>query len=257
MSRNSVGAGLALGLRVSLNKGQGGSGVPAPPGFLPSDVSNLELWYDADDATTITDTGGLVDQWDDKSGNSRNLISSGTDRPTITTDSGDAAIQFSGAEFLSVTGLSTFNTSGEASIFAVMRQTVTTGTQSFFVIANSSNDDIPLNRTQSGSATRSEFDGTTQSRVDLAVSIDTLRRYIVARHDSANNSDIVNNLGNSATDISTGGLAQNAEKVFVGRDRFAGNFFNGFLMELGYYSRRITDLERTDIEDYLASKWSL
>ena len=35
--------------------------------FLPTDISGLSLWLDADDATTITIATG-VSQWDDKSG---------------------------------------------------------------------------------------------------------------------------------------------------------------------------------------------
>ena len=35
--------------------------------FLPSSISSLALWLDANDASTITQTGGLVSQWDDKS----------------------------------------------------------------------------------------------------------------------------------------------------------------------------------------------
>lgn len=34
----------------------------------------LGVWLDSSDASTITDTGGLVDQWDDKSGNSRHAF---------------------------------------------------------------------------------------------------------------------------------------------------------------------------------------
>ena len=40
------------------------------------------VWFDASDTDTIQDTGGLTDQWNDKSGNGRNATATGTDRPT-------------------------------------------------------------------------------------------------------------------------------------------------------------------------------
>jgi hypothetical protein len=51
----------------------GNSGVA----FLPTDLSNLLLWLDASDASTITETLGAVSQWDDKSGNG-NHVTQGT-----------------------------------------------------------------------------------------------------------------------------------------------------------------------------------
>ena len=44
------------------------------------------LWLDAADASTITESGGAVSQWDDKSGNGRNAIqSTSAARPALTT----------------------------------------------------------------------------------------------------------------------------------------------------------------------------
>jgi len=39
--------------------------------WTPADIDTA-LWLDAADASTITESGGLVSQWDDKSGNGRN-----------------------------------------------------------------------------------------------------------------------------------------------------------------------------------------
>lgn len=45
--------------------------------------SNLELWLDASDSSTISKSGGYVNQWLDKSSNKRVLTQSGSDRPQI------------------------------------------------------------------------------------------------------------------------------------------------------------------------------
>jgi hypothetical protein len=53
--------------------------------FTPLDIAGCALWLDASDAATITDTGGLVDQWDDKSTAGRDVTAAGTSRPTTGT----------------------------------------------------------------------------------------------------------------------------------------------------------------------------
>lgn len=45
--------------------------------------STLKLWLDADDADTITQSGGLVSQWNDKSGNNKHAVqNTGAQQPT-------------------------------------------------------------------------------------------------------------------------------------------------------------------------------
>jgi hypothetical protein len=52
----------------------------------PSMISTA-LWLDATDSSTITEDGGVVSQWNDKSGNARNAAQSISDsRPTYTSD---------------------------------------------------------------------------------------------------------------------------------------------------------------------------
>lgn len=41
--------------------------------WTPANAANLIAWYDASDADTITESGGNVSQWRDKSGNARHL----------------------------------------------------------------------------------------------------------------------------------------------------------------------------------------
>lgn len=53
--------------------------------FAPTDIANLQAWYDASDTATITDAGGgAVSAWADKSGNSYTLTEA-TNRPTTGT----------------------------------------------------------------------------------------------------------------------------------------------------------------------------
>ena len=59
---------------VSLLGAQAAGGL-----WTPADITT-QIWYDASDASTVTEVGGRLSQWDDKSGNGRNAISgSGAD----------------------------------------------------------------------------------------------------------------------------------------------------------------------------------
>ena len=51
--------------------------------FSPLSISGALLWLDASDAATITQSGGSISQWADKSGRANNATAAGAARPTI------------------------------------------------------------------------------------------------------------------------------------------------------------------------------
>ena len=55
-------------------------------GFLPTSLSNCQFWYDANDLATITLSGSNVTNWNDKSGNGRNLARITTPGPFLTSN---------------------------------------------------------------------------------------------------------------------------------------------------------------------------
>jgi hypothetical protein len=70
-----VGRGL-----LDLASGRLFSNISLP--WTPEDIATA-AWYDAFDSDTITESGGAVSQWDDKSGNGRHLTQgTGTKQPT-------------------------------------------------------------------------------------------------------------------------------------------------------------------------------
>ena len=76
-------------------------------GFSPSDIADLALWLDASDETTITESGGSVSQWSDKSGNGNHATQgTGANQPTTGgTLNGKNALTFVGTDpnFFSLT----------------------------------------------------------------------------------------------------------------------------------------------------------
>lgn len=59
--------------------------VVASAEFRPTDISGLFAWYRSD--LGVTESGGLVSQWNDQSGNGRNL-SEATNKPTYSSSGG-------------------------------------------------------------------------------------------------------------------------------------------------------------------------
>lgn len=76
------------------------------------DLISTALWLDAADASTITQSSGLISQVNDKSGNGRNFTASGGARPTLTSGglNGRPVFTFGGTQYLtSANDASTWN----------------------------------------------------------------------------------------------------------------------------------------------------
>jgi hypothetical protein len=57
-------------------------------GFDPTTIAGLQVWYDGNDASSVTLVSGKVSQWSDKSGNARHATqSNATYRPTYSSNS--------------------------------------------------------------------------------------------------------------------------------------------------------------------------
>ena len=78
---------------------------------IPLGISNLSFWYDASDAASITSSGGLISQWNDKSGNGYHATASGALRPTLTSSylNGNPVVTFGGSQYLTATTSQTSN----------------------------------------------------------------------------------------------------------------------------------------------------
>src|SRR5574337_1119294 len=107
---------------------------PIPTAVFPSDfLTVVSGWYDASDSSTITQSGGLVSQLDDKSGRGNHLTGSGGDRPTTGTRTinGLNVLDFNGTSNQLRKGSGVDSLGG--SIYAVVQcDTVSGGTMVFF-----------------------------------------------------------------------------------------------------------------------------
>jgi hypothetical protein len=84
--------------------------------WTPADITTL-AWYDASDASTITEAAGAVSQWDDKSGNSRDVVqATGSKQPLWNLSD---SINFNGTTETLNNAVPFMFANGEVDIFAV------------------------------------------------------------------------------------------------------------------------------------------
>ena len=124
-----------IGISLALNRLGGASS------FSPSDITSLLAWYDPSDATTITDTGGLVDQLDDKSGNGAHLTQSSAARPTTGTRTQNSlnVLDCNISDYMTKSAFAV-PASGDIAIFMVAQIDVVDATSDSIVSMDATND---------------------------------------------------------------------------------------------------------------------
>lgn len=96
---------LGIGLGVNMRRRVSSGDVD----WTPANITT-HRWYDGLDASTITETGGLISQWDDKTGNGQNCVqTTGASQPSVGTLNGLAAIEFDGvSDFFNMPTLTSY-----------------------------------------------------------------------------------------------------------------------------------------------------
>lgn len=128
---------------------------PPPSGWTPSSLTNLEFWLDANEASTLTVSGGSVSEWRDRSGKSRHF-SNGTTafQPAYSATglNGKPALNFTGDDVLSSGLVTVTGLAGNLSAFIVSSVSVTSGNGSTSRILNWTGNGQPNDYSSTGSA---------------------------------------------------------------------------------------------------------
>ena len=242
-----------------------------PTAFVnPTNLTGLQLWLDASDASTLYDatTGGslvavdgAIARWEDKSGNARHATQATSgNRPTRKTSvlNGRDAILFDGSD----DGLAVPNTfgqwgTGNWSMFMAVRTGTSVTSKYLFssvVLVNSLfiwsvGDDIRV-RTAGGSSQ------TLSPNLSAATSTGVITSVI------RNGTAFTGRIGassNTAT-TSSNGLSFDGATVEIGiynEPGFRGLPWNGHICEVIAYDSALSDTNRTIVENYLKSKWGI
>lgn len=221
---------------------QGSQGAQGAAGGPP--VAGYWVWYDASDVASITESGGLVSQLADKSGNSIHLTASGVQRPTTgtRTQNGLNVLDFNGT----LNGLAaTFGSrTTNRTIFAVALSDVGTGGSNIVGMSfGGLYTDAPLVRF-------AVYAGTAMAGRTIVTSANVHTAIVQA---AANDRLYFN--GTLDTDGNAGGTTA-ATAVALGSAVDYGSFWwNGWIAEAIIYESVLSDGDRGSVEAYLKAKW--
>lgn len=226
--------------------------------FVPTDISNMALWLDAADTSSITASGGAVSQWNDKSGNGRHATQGTSgNRPT--------------------TGTRTLNSKNALDFVAASNHllelpsgmyAVSAGANTVIVVAaadNTNNNHRFYNGSVSGTTcVTARYGSTTTFSVQNRTAV-ALTNITITRNTSAHAMGYRRS-GTAITpfyDGAEGAAGSNAQDVTltalgIGRDPSSTtDSFDGVMAEILVFSRSLTNAELNKIGSYLASKWGI
>jgi hypothetical protein len=236
--------------------------------------ASLALWLDADDASTITLNGSTVSQWNDKSGNKRNVSrATAANQPTYTASglNGKPVITFDGTNdsLINASAGLMRAVSGATSVIVMSRAANLAAASDLLWIGMSTGNARLVMSFRIGLAAPGE--GFTSGGRRLSTdSFQTVTGFAytsnpiiaAARHDYANaNLEIWQDgtAGASRVYQTAGVTDNNAGELSVGAGNTAGTGapLNGYIAEITLVHSALSTTDRQKLEGYLAHKWGL
>jgi hypothetical protein len=232
---------------------------------LPTAITGLVGWYDADDLTSISQTAGKVDQWSDKSGNSNHATQTSSARPDLVpntaTGNTRGAISFAGAQhWLACNGLAaTFSGANlPYTIFAVAKQNTQGSVNDLFCASNSGSNRPLRNLFKATPAilrsTEGNNAGSSASVSDSNVGL--LNFDVVAVRGSGTSSQLFVNGTQTATNATSLG-ATTINQCVIGARRILttmSSFWDGLISEILIYNSALSDADIARANNYLQVK---
>jgi hypothetical protein len=221
----------------------------------------VTAWYDASDATTLTEAGGAVSQWSDKSGNDLHLVQNDSNKQPVsggTPIDGKNAINFDGSNDSLTTSSNPFGaTINDAFVIAVHRiDSVSQGT--FFTLSGASNSRWQAHAPWSDGNVYFDMGGNGgSSRVSSSYGVSAGDSVLVSFYGSTTDSvqQILKN-GTLLAGDSSGHSVSTAGNIHVGSDG-SSNAQDSSIGEFLVINGTVNAEDRQRLEGYLAHKWGL
>jgi hypothetical protein len=219
----------------------------------------LQLWLDASDPSTITDSGGSVSQWDDKSGMSNDTTQgTGSAQPatTASTENGRNILDYDGSDVLLAPSGIFAIPQGNSTTFVVAKRATEDGSLDavFGMAAGASNDFFILFSNISGAITATNRAGggsaiSSVGNTNTDMNIITFRRSGTTQGISVNGeTEITNTSALDTGTITSAGVGAAGTGAFP----LIGNF-----AELLVYNRSLSAAEIVMVNTYLSNKWGV
>jgi len=233
---------------------------PASLPFSPRNISGLALWFDAADSNTITLSSGSLTQWNDKSGNGRNLTAvSGYANATVS-----SAFQ---------NGLNVFNFSGNG-LYRTVANSAVYPQDVYIIVALKSltnqSDVLSMGPTDADNFNSLIFSEDIQSRWKNGSSFgirnlfspinETSTGFLLIQWSIANINYLLRRNGTLLVQSSSFAYSLPGGSIFqVGfrhTDITSANF-SGYIGEIVVFNNQLGDAQRQQVEGYLAHKWGM
>jgi hypothetical protein len=235
-------------------------------GVLPTNYPSLQLWLDASDASSTTLSGTSVTTWMDKSGTGHNATNATTGEPIIATNatlagtgaSAGRVVRFNGSStILGVTGNLTFLAGVPYTIIAMEVANNNGATASYYIGTDPTGTDRAL---QIGYRSQNDFTlaqyGDDFDYTGATFTYPQARMWTCkANNGGAGGRAIYLNGASVATSANTAVLGT-PTGGYIGASFGRGEHYNGDLAEILVYTNALTDVQRSNIENYLVYKWT-
>ena len=229
-------------------------------GFDPRSVPGCQLWLDGADTSSMTLSGSSVTQWNDKSGNGRNLTAvSGYANATVS-----SAFQ---------NGLNVFNFSGNG-LYRTVANSAVYPQDVYIIVALKSltaqSDVLAMGPTDADNFNSLIFSEGTQSRWKngssngvrnvFSTTDETSTGFLLIQWSIANNNYLLRRNGTLLAQSSSFTYSLPGGSIFqVGfrHTNITAANFSGYIGEIVVFNNQLGDTQRQQVEGYLAHKWGL
>lgn len=244
---------------------------PRDSGFNPRSITGLQLWLDANDASTMTLNGGTVSEWRSKVGSIAVTQATASAQPTLTANyfRARSALTFDGGDVLyaasaalAVAPCTTFIVHDEVTMVSfagLLGGTPSTGDDfnqaSAFITSARDSGNVILRANAAASPT-----ATAMSAASASMGASAYGKKLVSAVVGSSTAFLRVNAVAGSTDTHAASGSSAGTIVggrFVGGAVSASFRFNGRICEILHYSAALTTLQVSQVEKWLSSRWGV
>ena len=228
--------------------------------WTPASIST-ELWLDSSDGSTLTLSGSLVTQWDDKSGNNRDATTTSGNEPSLLTANldGKDTIDFPSKWF----DLPDFTLGYDATVFVLARRDTSSSYQALLTLYSPSNTCSFGELWGSGGfPTDYMYYGVPNEEIrgNTTLSNGTYYFTSIVRTDTGGGTGSISLWLDGASDNTPTSIILPSTGTFsdslIGKDQY-NDYFDGAIAEIIVCNSALSTSDRQTVEGYLAWKWGM
>jgi hypothetical protein len=235
--------------------------VPFYTQFSPRQIAGCSHWFDATDSSTITLSSGSLTQWNDKSGNGRNLTAvAGFANATVSSAFQNKlnVFNFSGNGLYRT---SAGNVSYPLDVYIIVALKSLTTHVDVLGMGDTSSDNFNSLTFAESAASRWHNGSSFGARQTISTSNETSLSFLLIQWSIANGNYLLRRNGTELIQASRNYSFNNsATAIFQIGYRHTDNNgvnFSGYIGEIIVFNNQIGTTDRQNVESYLTQKWGL